>query len=562
MIVVLIILVIGSYYFIKNDFSFKKPKANIQNSLGFSILFGDEELVEKAREWVRDSNFFYINGNIYFTRLEGNDISLYRQYQSSPSRVLVKKNILKKGDSGQFDTDFAQMTGMVKLKSGSYVGIYLGTNNSSQNKIGIATSTDMINWSKPNYPNNVIISPDPGVLEDRAKYDIYKVSTAFVQEGYLCVPFSVNWNMHIARSQINSDGTLGSFYKYYCSSSNNCGFTEKGLEGKSTGIKSPGELSYNEYLGKYLLINSYGKWGFKISATVSSDPSNWVKDSLVIYPEISSTSDSSSNNWSLMVNKQNHKSFYFDEARYHMAPGNSTNGSSLGKSFYIYYDKIYRNEGLDKVYTFRRKVTLQLPPSQDISLLSLNKYKYWNTNNYNYYTSTELSKELADMPRSSYSNTFIGYLSGNYQNNFSPVYECYVKSKGKYRLFVDQKNAVLSNNYSYCENSDEEFIRKAGYISNFKQNIWKKEIFECYNDKNGYYYDTIDKCGNDVSQLVGYVYDSKYTKPKNEFPSILYLMDGFKEEELRQIRSLGFNVVIYPKYIDFKTNTVDELENF
>jgi hypothetical protein len=303
-------------------------------------------------------------------------------------------------------------------------------------------------WTKPGYPANQIITSSADVANDPNRNSVGDGHVLQVGNYYYLFFWATdNWGVHVARSSISDAGRPGTWFKFY-----NGSFFEVGLGGKSVPI-STSLLStfvvYNSYLGRYIAIPVFGRWGFAVNQTVGTDALNWSSaGTKTIYPMVSYSEDSSVDHG---YNRSSSDKQYYNYSSVISPEGNS---ETVGQVFYLYYVKLFSGDGFDKRYQMRRKITLSKNTSSSyLAKVALSRYV-------NGVGQTKISTEIAKPIEGYGLSNRLGYVLPYQQIKFGSLYECYAPASKTYFLSVGRPDLW---NWAHCESSADMFVRRVGY---------------------------------------------------------------------------------------------------
>lgn len=378
-----------------------------------------------------------------------------------------------------------------RLEPGHMIGWYHGEHGCARENAEDGNRTNMSlafaesfdngkTWLKPNYPNNRIITVEDALKNDVRQNDagngrIIKIGDYFYifYEANSAQNNSFGRHKHVARSKVSDRGKPGTWKKWYCSDPStvsSCNFnSQPGIGGKSTPIKNIGDryVVFNRYLNRYISTNAHGD-GFTLSAanggSINNDQdiknllTSWRTKTEVFYPPVTHKDDTTVNNWE-RDNCSECKQLY----AYNSTIGAFGNSRGSGRSFYIYYLKIFPGENFNEGYTMRRKVTLSLSDvTTKTTRVELSVYK----------NSAGRQRITTELPQPSTGFTRydkkIGYVLGHHAAGYQPLFECQRPSGQFYLKLLNttQPEAVPvpGNPPTKC-NSTDKLARRVGWVS-------------------------------------------------------------------------------------------------
>ncbi len=374
-------------------------------------------------------------------------------------------------------------------------------------------------WSKPNYPNNRILTDAQSGYAANIKEKGVGDGKFLIIGNYIYVVFyaaSDSAGPSIARSKVSDQGKPGTWLKYYCTDSSNkstCSFSEPGIGGKSTRfvdnsyIPINKNITYNSYVDRYISISHFGSTGSVLNFSLTNDILGDWKWSEEIYPMTAEWNTPESQNWIRTPQGR----YLFDYVSLVNIDGDS---SKTGKEFYVYYMKIYPGEDWTKRYLYRRKVTLHKENlTGQFANIALTLYKSGNQ----YRASTDrvqVSKGYGYVEN-------LGYISPHPVPNFISLYECYYKPGDIYGVNTSLTTDPKRYNWNTCSDSpDDIYLKRIGYISPTKTKTANIAIYRCRNTINSSYflYNKEDCLGQKKESLVGYAFGSKSGKELDQNP--------------------------------------------
>ena len=323
-----------------------------------TLTYGSEETVyDSPINYFPDLKYFtYIHNNTLYGVLPGSTTYFTLDPLASSLTALIPMTNMSPGAS--IDSAGSWLQGLYVQSSALIHGYYHSEDASldipddwnNQKSISYAVSDDGgASWTKPDYPNNQIITKDPTVTGSYAGDPDVKVFG-----NYLYIIYgSGNGTLSLARSSLADAGKPGTRFKYYCPTWQTCDFTEPGLGGKSTPVLDHGFdpfFSFNTDLNKYLLIDSADIQGWdgvdyqhpKLNFMISDDLIHWTP-LFQTSPEITPPPDA----WQ-----------YF----YPSIISLDGNSSQSGQQFWLYYTRRQPSDWR-KRYLLRRQITLSAAAS-------------------------------------------------------------------------------------------------------------------------------------------------------------------------------------------------------
>lgn len=378
-------------------------------------------------------------------------------------------------------------------------------------------------WRKPNYPHNRIITADPRLEAESPSAEKVKVDdagggrTILVGDYYYMffrasgkvkttkdgqpIDQLINDRIHVARSKVSDLGKPGTWKKWYCRDSGNrstCGYTEPGIDGRSTpiSVNPPGKgvtmdtlpaagrfITYNRHLNRYITMQAHG-CGFRLHASNGDDFLTWKEKTETLYPAVTDVDEDKNckdytvNNWNQggdpkKCQIRNEDGTYsptnFECKQVYMYTsiiGLQGDGERTGKELYLYYGKVYPGEGLDQRYIFRRKVSLKVKGTALEKTTRVALTAYQDKNGRRRVTTESPEPRLGYQAKST-----IGYVLSDPAPGYQPLFEC-KKPDGLYytmRLDTDEPYAVpvpaaAPRPPAKC-NATDKLIRRIGWVS-------------------------------------------------------------------------------------------------
>jgi len=477
-----------------------KPLSGAYASVENLVVVGEEEYVIGPRNDIPDMSFFTIQTNSGLRGFLGGGGDTTTFFGPNLDSLVSDGIAMQHGLEGNFDECGVWLVSTYKIDEQHWIGWYHAEEDCdysiglTHKSMAFAESFDGgKTWSKPNYPNNQILTAD-SVYNGRTDQDdagdgkVIKIGDYF----YLFFLTDGPWGYNLARSAVADLGRPGSWYKYYKGS-----YTEPALGGHSTLISNmDGQfVVFNNYLNRYMTGLMSGKWGLAIDFSIGTDYLNWEKfpgSFQPIYPEVSSGTDGTVDNW---VRDLNSKHLY----AYTSFIGLDGNSDSIGQQFYMYYMKLFRREGFDKRYLLRRKIEIKSKDDQFYAKTLLTRYEKTKPKR------TKVSTEIA-RPSEGYSKKAnLGYLASTGANGFRPLYECYIPSTGDYLIYTGDPS---SNNWTYCANTNEKYVRKIGYAADVATITATQALYRCYDNVNTDHFLSLDSSceGKTMEFRVGYIF--------------------------------------------------------
>lgn len=422
-----------------------------QTPLDFSIEMGDEEYIMGPVNEYIDSPFFTVPIPQGLRAFSANGTTY--SFSGSDINHLSKEGIsIDKGSSGNFDECGAWLASVYKIDEQHWIGWYHAeercnyTMGKTHKSVAFAESFDAgKSWVKTGYPNNQVLTSD--IFFNDTDQDDEGDMNVIRSGEYFYMFFVKNWTTRIARSTVSDLGKPGTWYKYY-----NGQFSEPGIGGRSSqsSLTNTGTyVSYNNYLGRYINIVLYGRWGFYFSYTNPNNILSWHQITQPIFPQVSHNEDLRVDYW--LPDRQDKLHVY----GYPSLISIDGDSGTSGQTFYLYYMKLFPGEEFNQRYQMRRKITLHKPSYLFPALVELNKYT-------NIQGKTKISIEIAK-PSENYAKTsFLGYILPYQENNTVPIYECFSSTLQAYFLSLVDPSL---RSWLHCSSDSDTFIRKLGYIS-------------------------------------------------------------------------------------------------
>jgi|GEM_PF-3523304 len=434
--------------------------AAVATKLGFAMQLGPEERVIGP---TRDVDVLYFSERDARNRLIGfaGTSRTYVWKSHNNRRISNKRLIIDRGGRGTFDECGAWLNGsIVKLNSRHWLGWYHAESKGPREsacdrvrdtvvfRVGFVETRDGgRTWRKTrnkNLGHSVVLTgtgtkanpsaPNPGSVNGGSPR-VLKVDDFYYMFFMAGEPGSQA--THVARAPISSQGRPGTWQKWFCHPATvlkaaYCAFDEPAIGGKSSPVKGLAAkaryVTWNSYLGRWIGFSGTGKDGFRMFAStpvtgaateparetsllnLSKDSSSWsVSDPF--YAPVSYPDDPLVDQWGTHVRNRKSKLLY----AYPSMLGATGSSSATGKSFYVYYVKLYPGDNFDERYLFRRKVTV-LKTATGANRVALTTYK----------TSTGKLRTSTDMPKSKAYRRVAGagYLLGAEEDGSRQVLEC------------------------------------------------------------------------------------------------------------------------------------------
>ena len=482
----------------------RKAKAVVENL----VVVGEEEYMLGPRDDIPDQSFFTnqtTSGLRGFLGGGGNTTTFFGPNLDS----LVADGVaLQHGPAGNFDECGVWLVSTYKIDDQHWIGWYHAEEacdysvGRTHKSMAFTESFDGgKTWTKPNYPNNQILTADTVFNGDTAQDDagdgkVIKIGDYF----YLFFGTDGPWGINVARSAVADLGQPGTWYKYY-----NGGYTEPGLGGHSSVITNMDSqfVVLNTYLNRYMTGQMSGKWGLALDFSNGTDYLNWEKfpgSFQPVYPEVSSDTDGTVDNW--LVRDANSKQLY----AYASFIGSDGNSDSVGQQFYLYYLKLFPGEGFDKRYLMRRKIEIKTKDDQFYAKALLTRYGKTSPKK------TKVSTEIAKPSEGYIKTADLGYLASTGATGFHPLYECYIAAAADYLIYTGDP---ATNNWTYCASANEKYVRKIGYAADVATTTATQALYRCYDKANTDHFLSLDpNCeGKKVELRVGYIFPMSGANP-------------------------------------------------
>lgn len=465
------------------------------NKFGFGIQLGPEERVIGP---TGDVDVLYFSERDARNRLIGfaGTSRTYVWRSQANRRISQPRLIIDRGPRGSFDECGAWLNGsIVKLSRRHWIGWYHAESKGPGEslcdrvhdtvvfRVGFVETRDAgRTWRKTknqNLGHNVVLTgnntkarpsdPHPGTTNGGSPR-VVKV------DGYYYMFFMAgdpgSQGTHVARAPIASQGRPGSWMKWHCQLGN-CGFSEPGISGKSTAIDGLAAkaryVTWNGYLGRWVGFSGTGRDGFRMfaSAPVTGSVTEAARRSSLLswsvsdpfYAPVSYNDDPLVDQWGTHVRNRKSKLLY----AYPSMLGATGSSSETGKTFYVYYVKLYPGDNFDERYLFRRKVTVLKNPTL-ANRVALTTYKVRTSGKRR--TSTDMPKLKAFRREAG-----AGYLYGAEEAGTRQVIEC--TRRGDAALFVGG-----------CKTGWAAY-RRVGWVSPTRTTEASVPIFRCYNRRLG-----------------------------------------------------------------------------
>jgi hypothetical protein len=344
-------------------------------------------------------------------------------------------------------------------------------------------------WTKPQYPNNRVITADAALEGTPAKNDtgngrVIKIKDAEGEFYYMfyqansAQDSNTGRSIHLARSKVSDLGRPGTWKKWYCTDPkvrSTCSFSQPGVGGKSTKLTNSDTftdawknkvvlkdqyVTYNRYLNRYIAFGN-DSGSFRFIASEGNDFKDWTSQAGLIKPMPTTPEDQTVDNWdrcSKLPAGTECKQLY----GYNSIIGVKGDSDSSGQRFYIYYLKQFPGQGFGDGYIMRTKVTLiagTATPTPARTELSLYLDKKGNQ---------RITSELPEPWLGYQRKSKVGYVLSNPAPGYEPIFEC-KKPDGTYYTMrlagaSDYTMPVPSGTPTKC-NAKDKLIRRIGWVS-------------------------------------------------------------------------------------------------
>jgi len=466
---------------------------------GFTVQLGPEQRVY-GPSGLTDSPYFSErspSGKL-IGFISNNDS--YRTSTRSNRTIRAPKVILERGEPGSFDKCGAWLIGSVFKKTPRrWIALYhaeaagKGDNNrcifnddSVVASIGRAVSRDGgKTWRKTGRVVSQNRRLDGPKTEDATMGRMIRIGDYL----YLFYAASVSKRnttrkLMVARSAVSDLGARGTWRKWHCTRSlgqRSCTWRQPGLGGRSTPIASIDTMARvilpNTYLDKYIALAATGTRGFRlwVSNTPASglpvDPDGPLADhawygSMQIYPPVSRRNDRQVDTWN---RTRRAKQLY----AYPSIVATNGNSSTSGRTFYIYYVKLFPGDDFPERYLMRRKLVMTKADTSRLHRVALTTY--FRKKDGRRRTSTELPVEKGFHARST-----DGYLlsNGEIHEGWLNVFDC-----------VRDGDHLLRTRS--CATGESKY-RRVGWISPDPTTDATVPIYRCFNRRKKNHFASIE----------------------------------------------------------------------
>jgi hypothetical protein len=407
--------------------------------------------------------------------------------------------VLSPGPQGNFDECGAWLASAYEVTPTHWIGWYHAEHtcdysaNVTHKSMAFAESFDGgKTWQKPGYPANQVVTPDAQYAGDPV-LDRAGDAKVIRQGNYFYMMYvGGDYKTYVARSLVTDEGKPGTWYKYYQGS-----YSQPGIGGHQTPVDAqPGSLTFNTYLNAYLTISVSAKYGFYLKASVGTDITRWMylMNNESIYPLVSTPQDPRQDVW---VGRTSAAGQVYGYPAFIAPDGDS---SETGKSFYVYYMKLFNGDTFAQRYLMRRLITLNV--QQDpVFPARVDLVRYHNP-------ATQKIRVSTDLARPSEGYTFtnvIGSLLTYPAPGFHPIYECYIPI---YNDYLPTISDPAQYQWQSCEGSGTDLIRNIGWASDVALPDASLAIYRCFNNVLlNHFISTDPACeGSTVEGRLGYIF--------------------------------------------------------
>lgn len=489
----------------------KSPTAS-GNAPSLTLTVGAEELVTGPIINYLDAPFFTMptaSGLIAYssnaTTYAFTGSSLTSLALPAPSASAAQA-VLSLGPQGSFDECGAWLESAYEITATHWIGWYHAehTCNYAQGithkSMAFAESFDGgKTWQKTGYPNNQVVTADAQYagdpILDRAG------DAKIIQQGsyFYMMYVGGDYKSYIARSLVSNQGRPGTWHKYYQGA-----FTEPGLGGHQTPVNAlASSISFNTYLNAYLNIFISARYGFYLKISAGTDITSWTdldgNSADSIYPLVSYPQDPNQDVWS---NRTSSSGQVYGYPSMIAPDGNS---SDTGRSFYLYYMKLFNGDSFNQRYLFRQAITLTLQ-QQPLFAAQVDLIRYQNPQTQKLRVFTEQAR-----PAEGYQfQRIIGTLLPYPAPGFQPLYECYIPVYNDYLI----TNADPSQyNWQNCGDPGVPLIRNIGWASDVQTPQASLAIYRCFNPTLlNHFISTDPNCeGSHMEWRLGYIFPPPLT---------------------------------------------------
>lgn len=478
-------------------------------SLGFQVQLGPEQRligptgevdIPYYSERGRDGKLFGVAGTsrAKFWRTANNT------HLSHPRLVLDR------GRAGRFDECGVWMMSIQKVTRTNWLGFYhaesKGTSSDCDHvadttvwRMGVATTTDAgRTWRKRgfggthSYPDNVILTGTGSTKTTGRRHAgngrVVRIGNfyyMFFQAAHSDEPDLPG--VYVARAPVSGKGF--GWQKYYCppptalNPDPACGFTEPGIGGRATPLDRINEksryVSWNGFLKRWIGLDASGRGGFRLFASErvggTVTPAAQVnaaltwKGSTDIYAPVSTPNDLRVDQWGGHTRGPGSKQLY----AYPSILGERGDSSRSGKTFYIYYMKLFPGDKFNARYLFRRKVTLKAS-AHPMNRVQLTVYKDRRSGKRRATTEAPKLKSFRGVGSA-------GYLLSHPANGWRQVFDC--KRRTDFALFVGD-----------CKTGWQRY-RRVGWIRTTRTPAASIPVYRCFDRrKNSHFVATRPGC--------------------------------------------------------------------
>jgi len=428
------------------------------------------------------------------------------------TRLSKPRLILDRGGAGKFDECGVWLMSIQKITAQKWIGFYHAENKGGADtcnhiadttvwRMGLAETTNGgRTWDKSpgtiSYPNNVILTGKNSTATTGTQHAgngrVVKLKVGSSHYYYMFFQaahgeHTANPGVYVARALVKSDGMPGVFKKWLCTDpplgSPSCGWNGDGIGGDATPISGISEkaryISWNSYLKKWIGLDASGKIGFRLFATdeapgtdeasAASVVMDWAGNT-PIYAPVSSPTDPNVDQWGGSTRTSKSRQLY----AYPSILGNTGDSVRSGKSFYIYYMKLFPGDKFDARHLFRRKVTL-VRTSTPLNRVELTIYRDRKSGKRRASTEAPKAKSYRRIDAA-------GYLLSHTSTGFKQVYDC--TRRGDYALHLGR-----------CKTGWKQY-RRVGWISTSKTGVASVPVFRCFDkSKRSHFVATKSGCG-------------------------------------------------------------------
>lgn len=465
---------------------------------GFAIQLGPEERVIGP---TGDVDVLYFSERDARHRLIGfaGTSRTYVWRSQANRRISHPRLIINRGRAGSFDECGAWLNGSVfKLTRRHWIGFYHAESKGPRQsecdrvhdtvvfRVGFVQTWDAgRTWTKRirGYSHNVVLTGrGTAALPSNTSGSNNGGSPRVVQvDGFYYMFFMAgevgSAQTYVARAPVSSQGRPGAWKKWFCHPATlvqpaYCAFDEPAIGGRSTPVSGLAAkaryVTWNNHLRRWIGFYGSGKIGFRMyaSAPVTGSVTEAAKEASLLswdgsdpfYAPVSTEDDPLVDQWGTHIRNRRSRLLY----AYPSMLGATGSSRETGKSFYIYYVKLYPGDNFDERYLFRRRVTVAMSDVLD-NRVALTTYKKRDGRRR---TSTDMPKDRAFRRE-----TGAGYLLGGERDGWRQVIEC--TRRGDAALFTGG-----------CQSGWAAY-RRVGWLSPEQTAEASVPIYRCLNRRLG-----------------------------------------------------------------------------